>query len=71
MKSQLLYTLITICIFVGIGAVIKGLTKTSGKGTRIGESLKSRGASAVTTGIMLISIGLLLLYFFSDLLTEW
>lgn len=71
MKSQLLYIMITLCIFVGIGAVIKGLTKISGRGTRIGESRKSRDASAVTTGIMLISIGLLLLYLFSDLLTDW
>lgn len=71
MKSQLLYTLITICIFVGIGVVIKGLTKSSGMGTRIGETRKSGDSSAVTTGIMLISIGLLLLYLFSDLLTEW
>jgi uncharacterized membrane protein HdeD (DUF308 family) len=71
MESQLLYILITLCLFVGIGTLINGLTKTSGKTERNGESRQSSPAKMVATGILLISVGLLLLYFFNDLLTEW
>lgn len=70
MKSQLLYILITLCLFGGIGAVINGWTRNSGQGARGRGIPNASGTVTVTTGILLISAGLLLLYLFNEQLTE-
>ena len=65
MKSHLLYTLITICIFAGIGAILNGL------GKRRDEAGRSARTVALVLGVLLVGAGVLILSFFSEELAGW